>query len=1134
MAVNGALTGGELTALDTDDHVCELWLAYVPDTVVGTATLGAVGTIFGEINVSSPSAGWVDGLKDMAVKITSPGGVVRGYYRLRTNPGANTLYTEMIGPGDGGLVTLKNPGGVATGDTASIIARYDLWTLKPRWAGDYIGQDYDIQVGTYHSAPEHIINCTINGQAGHYATHLQTGTTQAITAVVSAIKWPTGSGTPTYLWTVPDDWTGVSGETTATLTATAPVGTGWVYCDVTFPTGGTTRIRRWVGIYNDSTPPVRVLVDGITDTRDLVGRRVTVRISRSEAANIPPGAMCVLFGTQTWGGADVASASHSFCGYVDSRNWDVGVGNWETSLSIMGPMDVFGLMRSAAHVFGYSGAASSWRELPAVISNMQFVLWWVLRWRTTFLPLFNVSLPDVSGGVVGNTSGRSKSFDLSVGTVRDQLQALAKMYRLNVGCRSDGEMVAARLPKYVASKAGLTTRGTVDATRYQNVTVTGREQPECGGAVVNGWYSDLSTTTRVKGTSPYIMQTGRGGTDANEEGMLFDSLSEAGQFSGDLMAAENNPYPEVTVNFRNNWDVIEPVDMLPVVVEIPANKSPTGADISLTTIPTSVTKNYLAGRRAQISMSGEGLTDGADGFSEVIPEPNNSPYQPAPIAPINPVIPPVTPPPLDIDNNPVPGTIPGGGEPGVGIGLAAWYCTATEVYRVPDLTLTTPVPYGITPTGAQNVEMAIADPAGGYTRAMYVLTWGTAGTAGTVTRVYRTRDAWAGSVRWTAGGTVAGRYDKVIGRYGAPGRLQIYSAAGGGATATYNFTVDEQGWTVISGGQATYHAGAGWGENYPTDGIDITSPTFSSRYVESVTIKANANFTGTNPLLYVFAQNAFTPIYASVAGGATDTVTLTVQETITGFAVRFDPYVGDQEHTSLLITEISYVYDGGASGTAQVWYSANSGDTWSDLQLIGNSPGNYGGFDGTRAGGSSIAAKAGGAERATALGGAYAEVVAGVDPICVVYPVHRKGSRGLANNAANADYLLAAGSLITGHSLWWVTGGTLMTGITPTVSGGTLVGVSDHCISTYWGTNIAYLGSAGGTVYAAVSSDGGSTWPYINVIAGAKSIRYRRLSGGGSVLIVGGDNGIHYSLNGGSAWTQKLAGTAIIYAEWVG
>jgi hypothetical protein len=164
-------------------------------------------------------------------------------------------------------------------------------------------EDYSLTVGTNNTAPEPLVNLTLNGRRNHIATLIPDGETFALEAIAAPTPWPTSAGeTYTYLWTTPaSGWSNITGDTTDTLTADVEPGNYVLYLEVEGSLSGITERACFVHVHdNDVNPPVLISEMPRSDNRDRTGRRISFDLYNNRLASIPTGAACFYFEVCTW------------------------------------------------------------------------------------------------------------------------------------------------------------------------------------------------------------------------------------------------------------------------------------------------------------------------------------------------------------------------------------------------------------------------------------------------------------------------------------------------------------------------------------------------------------------------------------------------------------------------------------------------------------------------------------------------------------------------------------------------------------------------------------------------------------------------------------------------------------------
>lgn len=636
MPRNPALTSAELAALANVNQTTPYYLSFVPDVALAHATIADTPTTFPitTLSTTSESTHWADGTirVGQTVKITSSDGLtLRGYYRVRfASPIAGTFYIDEISNADPGMIAQSSRSvGITSGDLITAYERWDPWAVLPVTIGATDYQDYNQVVSTHNAFPDPIVRVAFQGvpDLTHYMCLVANGGTKVVTATISIDKWPTdGSSTITYSWTLPASWTSTSGTSTATVTGTVPVGAYWIYCTVSSSAGGVLTIQRFVRIHSPADPPVQINIT--SDSRDRVSRKITIRAVNSRISVIPDGALCFVWTDGTWGGSDVPTASHLFVGYLYRQPFMQQPGYYESNAELLGPMAVLDLLIGLPAYWSYTGATTSWSQLA--ISTIQHMMWWILRWRiANILTTHNFTPFNTSASVA-----RRKKNNVNAGSVASQLKYLAAQYYINIGSRSNGEIICELDPSLQSDRSGIPNRMTLDNSIYSDINVEWTRRTTTGLLTTSGVWSDLTNDYQIASAAPGLKAYGQGGNSQTEANNTYDSQDQANGVTGRRFAYLNNPYAKIKVTISNNWDVLEPADIDILTVAIPANKSPTGSAISIDCCCVSVDKTWIPGRRSALVWTLEGITDGLGAETAPVPPANqlSGPYSFTPIA----------------------------------------------------------------------------------------------------------------------------------------------------------------------------------------------------------------------------------------------------------------------------------------------------------------------------------------------------------------------------------------------------------------------------------------------------------------------------------------------------------------------
>jgi hypothetical protein len=1129
MAVRPALTSTELTRLAGASTI-RRYVKAVPSTVVATALINQVVFGFGltELTVDNTSAGWSNVRPGMTVYVGSTdGGHERGIYRVRKTPGATTLYLAEMGQEDAGLI----PQDIAplnrfeNNDYVTVLDRYDVWSVLPRIAypGNAIYEDYDRTVGTYNTTPPPIVNMTINGVGGHYGKFITTAT-HDLSCAVTLQHWTSSSAT--YAWSYPAGWTGVSGDTTATLTATAEPGDYTVTCTVTPNVGEAIVATRHIFICDAANnPPIGLVELPRSDVRDRQGRRMTFGLIDNALASIPDGAMIHYWEECTWTGAAVDTATTSFSGWVLRQSRHTAPGQRDAEMEVISPAHLLSMLQGTSQRVDVAASPSTWQEVVAGLSSASFMAWYMLSWRAAnVLRLFNFTPFSTTA-----TGQRLPAWEIDSASIYDQIAQLATP-RGNFGCNSQGELFFLRHPNLIphtSRASAVVTRDTLTSSIYSEVTVE-----------AFSWDGSATVATPYYADSPQV--PGQGGAPQKLPGQVVDGQVTLNQITGDYDAHLNNPYPSVQVTILKNRDVIEPAELPFVVVNVPAALSPDGVAWVKNCVPLSVTKRHNADGTADIIVTLEAETQGLPGTAVPVPTGNTSLYTPDGYPPLD--LPPlvITPP---IVEEALPPVVDAPGEPSMKTdGNFALIATAEgEAHRTYNLLDGTPTWEDVSPAGsATALTQALFDPQTNTYRGAYLL-----GNDGTSSYLYHAADIGATTPVLAEGVGTPGVYTKLAALKGSAGAVEIYGpeVAGmgyGSFMVTFgdgtdpDYDILHNGTIVSPGYNSTYSLKAGNQDGNCYAWISVTFPNDKTITALGLVSKTDPSTSLTRRIRLYNSADALIHEYTSPSILTTNWFDFSVGP-ISQANVRKIEYImgsGPSSDKNWFIDNCRWTSETpDPTAVAFVSHTANYGVSYAGSSLVGTSPGSIGGFDAARLGPASLAAALSQVKIATTIGGAYGDQTgAAVTATCIVVPWYKIGSTSLTNNSTSPDFLMGGS-----FGLYKVIGG-VATDITPAVGG--TVAVAD-AITTWKGKWIAVLLDVSGNRNLYITTDTGATWTLIggsNGCADARSVRVRRLaSTPGQLIIACGSNGVKYYPGTGTSLVDKSAPTGtVVSAEMFG
>jgi len=374
------------------------------------------------------------------------------------------------------------------------------------------------------------------------------------------------------------------------------------------------------------------------------------------------------------------------------------------------------------------------------------------------------------------------------------------------------------------------------------------------------------------------------------------------------------------------------------------------------------------------------------------------------------------------------------------------------------------------------IEQALFDPF--TTRGAYLLT---SNATDESSRIWYTDDFSGYPVVWTAGDSFDGLYTEMR-TCNANGSVIVSGTSAGPWTLTFDFTINNGGWTTWDSG-ATY-GGGGWQSVTGHGGKVIYIEYVSATSMTVVSVELIYTFTGAptsdNGHLSIGSGTTFW------AGGTSASVDRT--ESISGRGTTLQVDIGNGGGSSPDITLTSIIISGvgnppagavgGSSGfTSQ--FSANQGGSVTAVQIIDTLSA---WIDPAKAS-TTILAGGNGQTRNSTSGGAWSDYGSPKQMGCGYVPRYLFPPGTTSNSSANPQYVLFASALDGGESCWLVKSvGAAFTDISPDDGSDLGLSTGPRCITVSWQNSsiIAAIGDYGGTNKVSITRDAGTTWKFIS------------------------------------------------------
>lgn len=203
---------------------------------------------------------------------------------------------------------------------------------------------------------------------------------------------------------------------------------------------------------------------------------------------------------------------------------------------------------------------------------------------------------------------------------------------------------------------------------------------------------------------------------------------------------------------------------------------------------------------------------------------------------------------------------------------------------------------------------------------------------------------------------------------------------------------------------------------------------------------------------------------------------------------------GQRLQTGLDNAIITFTTPSISADKALVAYSADYGNSYNAIQIVGDTPGSLGGFDVSKAAGASVATCATKAvKKATTLGGSYAALATFSDNVTdLVIPFYRIGSDTTSQTTSTTPDVLVGldGTVGGGSCVAWINSAGTIAYLAQPVANAKVIGPDRLTILR--GTKIAGIFDVSGTAKLYVSENSGSTWTFVENVGANATLRDRR------------------------------------------
>lgn len=1130
-------------------YAASMYALFCPNVVAFKAQVNGAptGTSFATITFDNVTVGaYTDIVDGMTVLIGSDADIRNATFvgRARRN-GSGIVATSTV--------LCINETSESILDNANIWALkdYRVWDRLARQLGPTQLKDYDISFTT----PAPIIYGLQSAYAG-----VASGTPEVYTLSFAPSALPITSGATingsTWVWTVPSGMAiTVGSSTTQNITAEFDAGfADWVSVQVNDSNGKTGVFRFFVGIAASdlsNTVNLNIVPGGIQGDEN--GWTCSVE-AFDGIDTMLDNTLIVLFDVEYYNGTQTSIlANVKMVGRI-RKETDNTVSDALYSQLKKATLDIEGTLAQQSRV----------EHLPFTLLNVatptrfdevkNLTLWraiaYTLYWHSTYLTLHSLTFDSTDNTFL------YLGIPTQGGNILSVVQDIAVSNNATIESAPQGETRVYRNGVYLsgAQRAALVTVANFDTRDLINIDNLDITEVDTTGKIQGsgGFYNSTSgKVTPLLSLAPGVAQgVGEGITTFARQVLQANvtqavAQAELNTRTGHEFAAKRAEGTFLTVTMPPGYNWLVPTRSQWYTWTLAATDTTGGRAFTTAErwqlFSVSYSQDNGAGTKSPVQATFKLETSGTAGQTVVYP-PQTA------IAPIIPVVPtappfPTFPPPAEITMPPDPtqdDTPPYIGDVAVSNGNVVWTWTAAGLWNALDLWLTnTPGWVEITPDALTLTDFK---PLRLGSRGAYaILNDGVDSVFGYTT------DAIGAGTEWVFT-DVSGVYQKI--RVGSTaGVLYLYNPGtpgGGCSTLTYNITSD---------------AMTGWGSSIALTYVPLSTWRNASNWNDP---SATASYTRTGGTSGAWYSNGYGGAHQGFVGGfdlgdncVVDTITFTTDSAMSQASRSVQFYLFDE-----FGTQVGFYFQGAVGGgvvinsnsfnviaryviigmyaenpitgtdleitfsdttPAVTVYSDDFGETFGSPELVGSSPGTFGGIDTQKIGVIALAGANGQVMKATS-GGAWAAygdpLPTGGQPSCIVIPRYK--SSGSSNSGSDPDYIVVSNTLTASNeSVWYVDGaGTVFTDITDTIGGEFGLATSPDCLDASYkkATRYSAVLLFDADVKWITSTSAGVSWSNRGTIAAdASYIRYRPSDPTGNQLfIANGSDGIIISPSHGS------------------
>lgn len=555
-----------LAQLDANLHASTVYLNSWKLTTVATAKINQATfpTVVYELTVDTTSADWLNTKVGQRVVITRAGArVAEGVIRKAVT--STILYIDARINGDSGS-TQEIAYTFANNDDITVYNDYPHWSLFSVIRSGLFYKSYDLVYSNQGTTPQPV------ARLGKWRRADADPTTNKASLTFStdgSFDWRGTACTRTYE-ALPTGATLTAGSLASAavnsndITVEFDPGFYLIACTVSNGTTSQRAVRPvWINTPTGATAPLSFSTACIieSDEQTELGRDMTVRMYGALAdTDAPKYGYFMLSEIATFDGVVIDSDADfvdSYVGIAETVARESNENGINTlTLNLKSPNGILQKIGCAPQAVIEAASPANWTEVLTGLATPSFVIWYLIQYHCpNALMLFDYYPADA--GV--SDPARRTQWTTSATTLGAQVTETAQYLAGAFGSASDGSYYFRRDPviENTTFRTALDEKMTFTESRVMApLSYTENTRPETGWLQLDGWVTNSNAVNALRSIWGKSAQ-GQGPNKTQGNVVCVQTQTELNEKSGNMVARDNNPTPELTFKPFRNIDVFD-------------------------------------------------------------------------------------------------------------------------------------------------------------------------------------------------------------------------------------------------------------------------------------------------------------------------------------------------------------------------------------------------------------------------------------------------------------------------------------------------------------------------------------------------------------------------------------------------